>query len=53
MTSQMSSSDREALLTTVAAAMDEMAASTKAAEKRAIEAEQRVSELEKAGGKRH
>jgi hypothetical protein len=52
MTSQVSSADREALLGRVVAAMDEMAASTKAAEKRAIEAEQRVSELEKAGGRR-
>jgi hypothetical protein len=53
MTSQVSSADREALLTTVVAAMDEMAASTKAAEKRAIEAEQRVLELESAGSRRH
>jgi hypothetical protein len=52
MTSQVSSADREALLTTVVAAMDEMAASAKAAEKRAIEAEQRVLELENAGGGR-
>jgi hypothetical protein len=49
---QVSSADREALLTTVVAAMDEMAASTKAAEKRAIEAEQRVLELESTGGRR-
>jgi hypothetical protein len=47
MTQQVSSADREALLTTVVTAMDEMAASTKAAEKRAAEAEQRVSELER------
>jgi hypothetical protein len=53
MTPQVSSADREALLTTVVAAMDEMAASAKAAEKRAMEAEQRVSELEKTGGRRH
>jgi hypothetical protein len=52
-TPQVSSADREALLTTAVTAMDEMAASTKPAEKRAIEAEQRVSELEKAGGRRH
>jgi hypothetical protein len=39
MTQQVSSTDREALLTTVVSAMDEMAASTRAAEKRAIEAE--------------
>ena len=52
-TPQISSADREALLTTAVAAMDEMAASTKAAEKRAIEAEQRVSEVEKAGGRQH
>jgi hypothetical protein len=39
-TPQVSSADREALLTTVVAAMDEMAASTKAAERRAMEAEQ-------------
>jgi hypothetical protein len=32
--------------------MDEMAASAKAAEKRAIEAEQRVLELEDANGRR-
>jgi hypothetical protein len=37
---------------TVVAAMDEMAASAKAAEKRAIEAEQRLLELEKVGGGR-
>jgi hypothetical protein len=53
MTSQTSSADREALLGTVVAAMDEMAASTKAAEKRAAEAERRVSELEGAGDRRH
>jgi hypothetical protein len=35
MTSQVSSADREALLSTVVAAMDEMAAGAKAAEKRA------------------
>jgi hypothetical protein len=35
----------------VVAAMDEMAASAKAADKRAIEAEQRVLELESAGGR--
>jgi hypothetical protein len=52
MTSQVSSADREALLGTVVAAMDEMAASAKAAEKRAIEAVQRVLELESAGGRR-
>jgi hypothetical protein len=52
MTSQVSSADREALLASVAAAMDEMAATTKAAQKRAIEAEQRVLELENAGGGR-
>jgi hypothetical protein len=52
MTPQVSSADREAWLTTVVAAMDEMAASAKAAEKRAIEAEQRVLELESAGGRR-
>jgi Lipoprotein amino terminal region len=52
MTQQVSSTDREALLTTVVTAMDEMAASTKAAEKRAIEAEQRVLELENANGNR-
>jgi hypothetical protein len=52
MTSQVSSADHEALLTTGVAAMNEMAASTKAAEKRAIEAEQRVLELENAGGGR-
>jgi hypothetical protein len=52
MTSQAPSADREALLTTFVGAMDEMAASTKAAEKRAVDAEQRVSELEKAGGGR-
>jgi hypothetical protein len=51
-TPQVSSADREALLTTVVTAMDEMAASTKAAEKRAIEAEQRVLELETANGNR-
>jgi hypothetical protein len=51
-TPQVSSADREALLTTVVAAMDEMAASTRAAEKRAIEAERRVLELENAGGGR-
>jgi hypothetical protein len=45
MTSQVSSADREALLGTFVAAMDEMAASTKAAEKRAIEAEQRYWSL--------
>jgi hypothetical protein len=50
MTPQISSADREALLTIVAA-MDEMAASTKAAEKRAIEAEQRVLELENANSR--
>jgi hypothetical protein len=49
MTQQVSSADHEALLTTVVAGMDEMAASAKAAEKRAIEAEQRVLELESAG----
>jgi hypothetical protein len=53
MTPQVSSADREALLSTVVTAMDETAASTKAAEKRAMEAEQRVSELEKAGGRQH
>jgi hypothetical protein len=42
MTPQTSSADPEALLITVVAAMDEMAANAKAAEKRAIEAEQRV-----------
>jgi hypothetical protein len=52
MTSQVSSAEREALLGTVVAAMDEMAASTKAAEKRAIEADQRVLELESVGGGR-
>jgi hypothetical protein len=52
MTAQTSCADREALLTTVVTAMDEMAASTKAAEKRAVEAEQRVLELENAGGGR-
>jgi hypothetical protein len=52
MTPQVSSADREALLGTVVTAMDEMAASTRAAEKRAIEAEQRVLELEKVGGGR-
>jgi hypothetical protein len=52
MTPQISSADREALLTTLVTAMDEMAASAKAAEKRAIEAEQRVLELEKVGGRR-
>ena len=52
MTPQTSSADREALLSTVVAAMDEMAASAKATEKRAIEAEQRVLELEKVGGGR-
>jgi hypothetical protein len=52
MASLVPSADREALLTTVVTAMDEMAASTKAAEKRAIEAEQRVLELESAGGRR-
>jgi hypothetical protein len=52
MTSQVSSSDREVLLGTVVAAMDEMVASARAAEKRAIEAEQRVLELESAGGRR-
>jgi hypothetical protein len=52
MTSQVSSADREALLGTVVAAMDEMAASAKAAEKRAAEAERRVLELENAGGGR-
>ena len=51
-TSQVSSADREALLGTVVAAMDEMAASAKASEKRAIQAEQRVLELESAGGRR-
>jgi hypothetical protein len=49
---QVSSADREALLSTVVAAMDEMAANTKAAEKRAIAGEQRVLELEKVGGGR-
>jgi hypothetical protein len=53
MTPQVSSADREALSSTVVAAMDEMAANTKAAEKRAIEAEQRVLELESVGGRRH
>jgi hypothetical protein len=52
MTAQTSSADREALLTTVVTSMDEMAASTKAAEKRAADAEQRVLELESAGGRR-
>jgi hypothetical protein len=52
-TPQVSSADREALLGTVVAAMDEMAASAKSAEKRAIEAERRVLELESAGGRRH
>jgi Lipoprotein amino terminal region len=52
MTPQVSSTDREALLTTVVTAMDDMAASAKAAEKRAIEAERRVLELENAGGGR-
>jgi hypothetical protein len=51
---QSSSGDREALLGTIVASMDEMAASAKAAEKRAVEAEQRVIELEKTnGGRRH
>jgi hypothetical protein len=53
MTSQVSSADREALLTGLVTAMDEMAASTKAAEKRAADAEQRALELEKVGGRRH
>jgi hypothetical protein len=54
MTPQISSADREALLTTVVTAMDETAASTKAAEKRAIEAERRLLELENANsGRRH
>jgi hypothetical protein len=52
-TQQVSSADREALLITVVTAMDEMAASANAAEKRAIEAEQRVSELGKIGGRQH
>ena len=52
MTQQVSSAEREALLTTVVTAMDEMAASTRAAEKRAADAEQRVLELESAGGRR-
>jgi Lipoprotein amino terminal region len=52
MTQQVSSAEREALLTTVVTAMDEMAASTRAAEKRAMEAEQRVLELESAGSRR-
>jgi hypothetical protein len=51
-TPQVSSADREALLTTVITAMDETAASTKAAEKRAIEAERRVLKLENANGSR-
>jgi hypothetical protein len=51
-TPQVSSTDREALLTAVVAAMDEMAASAKAPEKRAMEAEQRVLELETANGSR-
>jgi hypothetical protein len=51
---QSSSADREALLASVVASTDEMAASAKAAEKRAVEAEQRVIELEKTnGGRRH
>jgi hypothetical protein len=50
-TPQVSSADREALLSTVVTAMGEMAASTKAAEKRAIEAEQRVLELENANSR--
>jgi hypothetical protein len=53
MTPQVSSADREALLTTVVVAMDEMAASTRAAEKRAAEAESRVVELENISGRQH
>jgi hypothetical protein len=54
MTSQVPSAERETLLGTFVAAMDEMAASAKAAEKRAIEAEQRVLELKNANsGRRH
>jgi hypothetical protein len=44
---QSSFGDREALLGTIVASMDEMTANAKAAEKRAVEAEQRVIELQK------